>query len=365
MRLGLDLRIAYYTRGGIARYARRLAQALPALAPAHEHVHFYRRGHAETYATGARRVNCWTPAHHRLERLAMSVEVSPHRPDVLHSPDFIPPLGGYRRSVITVHDLAFLLYPDFLTSDSRRYYNGQIRWAAQRADAIACVSQATRADLMERLGVAAEKIQVIYHGLDPEFMPLDGKAIAPVLNRLGLSAGYLLFVGTFEPRKNVTGLLRAYAGLRARAPDVPPLVLAGRRGWLFEDARRALDDLPLAEHVVFVDDPLESDLPALYSGAGLLVLVSHYEGFGLPVLEAMGCGTPCVIADRSALPEIAGEAAVRVDPDEPDSIADGLLRVLGHSGLRAELRGRGLERARQFTWERAGRETLALYQSVA
>jgi glycosyltransferase involved in cell wall biosynthesis len=366
-RLGLDVRLTYYTAGGIARYVRRLAEAMPALAPQHEHFHFYRRGHNITYSLAARRVDCFTPAHHPAERLALAAEVAPHRLDLLHSPDFIPPQLGCRRSVITVHDLTFLLYPDFLTPGSRRYYNDQIAWAVRHASAIAADSAATQADLVRLLAVPAEKITVIHLGLDPAFAPATAEQAATDaehLAELGLSPGYVLFVGTFEPRKNVAGLLRAYACLRQQRPDSPPLVLAGRSGWLFEETLRLIQALKLEAVVRRLEEAPESHLPALYRGAGVLVLPSHYEGFGFPVLEALGCGTPAVIADRASLPEIAGDAALKVDPDDHQALAEALSRVLDDSGLRAELIRRGFDRARDFTWERTARQTLALYEAV-
>ncbi len=362
-RIGLDVRLTYYTGGGISRYVRSLAAFLPTLDSTNTHTHFYRRGHTEMLSTQARRVDCWTPAHHRLERIALSAELWPHRLDLLHSPDFIPPIGGYGRSVITVHDLTFLLYPQFLTPESRRYYNGQIGWAVQRAQAISADSQATRADLIERLNVPPEKVTVIHLGLDPGFCPDDGTA-GPVLADLGLPRGYVLFVGTFEPRKNVLGLLTAYARLRAVLPEAPPLVLAGRRGWLFDEVQARLRELNLARHVRFLEEVSEAQLRALYQSAGAFVLPSHYEGFGFTVLEAMASGAPAVVANRASLPEIAGDAALLVNPDDPDALADSLRRALTDSELRAGMVRRGLAQARRFTWEQTARATLALYQRV-
>jgi glycosyltransferase involved in cell wall biosynthesis len=362
-RLGLDVRLTYYTGGGIARYIRHLAAELPTLAPADQHVHLYRRGHSETFSARARRVNCWTPAHHRLERWTLSAEAALHRLDLLHSPDFIPPRAGYRRSVITVHDLTFLLYPEFLTPDSRRYYNDQIAWAVRRTDAISADSHATKSDLVERLGVPPEKVTVIHLGLDEGFHR-DGEASGPTLAAMGLAPGYVLFVGTFEPRKNVSGLLEAYARLRRALPDVPPLVVAGRRGWLFEQVQTRLRELRLEAHVRFFEEVSEAQLKALYHGAGVFVLPSHYEGFGFTVLEAMASGAPAVVANRASLPEIAGDAALRVEPDDPDAIASSLQRVLTDSALRSEMVQRGQAQAQRFTWAKTAEATLDLYRRV-
>ncbi len=365
--IGLDVRLTYYTGGGIARYIRHLAADIPALDPSAAFTHLYRRGHTANFSAAARRVECWTPAHHRLERLALGMEIWPYRFDLLHSPDFIPPAAGYRQSVITVHDLTFLRYPQFLTADSRRYYNGQIRWAVARAAAIAADSQATCTDLVNLLDVPPAKITVIHLGLEPRFSATPPEGSPPdsaVWLRVGLSPGYILFVGTFEPRKNVDGLLTAYARLRQQWPDAPRLVLAGRRGWLFEGSLQRLRELGLEPHVSILAEQAEADLPALYRGAALFVLLSHYEGFGFTVLEAMGCGVPAVIANRASLPEIAGEAALAVEPDDAEGAAEALYRGLTDTDLRRRLIANGLARATQFNWEQTARATLTLYHTV-
>ncbi len=365
MRFGLDIRLTYYTTGGIARYMRHLAQLIPAISPDAEHVQIFRRGHAMTYADGVQRVDSWIPAHHRFETTLLGFELAPHGLDVLHSPDFITPKFGAKHLVSTVHDLTFLLHPEFLTEDSRRYYGGNIGPSVARADAVIAVSNATKADLVNLLDVPAEKVHVIYEGVSERFRPMSPEEIAPVLTQFDLSPGYILFVGTFEPRKNVPGLLRAYAELRSRRSDAPPLVLVGNRGWLFDEAMRLINSLKLTDHVRYFENLPDAELPALYNGAHCLSLTSHYEGFGFPVLEAMNCGVPVVISDRASLPEIAGGVALEVSPDDSSAHADALERLLFDETLRADLRARGLDRARAFTWERCCRETVELYRAVA
>jgi glycosyltransferase involved in cell wall biosynthesis len=364
-RIGLDVRLAYYTAGGIARYVRHLATDLPSQSNhLFDYTHFYRHGQPDNFSAAARRVDCRTPAHHWLEKWALSAELLPHRIDLWHAPDFIPPAAGYRHTIITVHDLTFLLYPQFLTAQSRRYYNGQIAWAVKRATAISADSQATKSDLMALLGVPPEKIEVIYLGLDAEFQQVDcGDAGgATVLAQHGLRPGYILFVGTFEPRKNVPGLLRAYAHILHVAPDAPPLVLAGRKGWLFGDTHRLIQELRLEGSVRILPEWPQKHLPMLYQYAGVFVLPSHYEGFGFPVLDAMGCGTPAVVANRASLPEIAGDAGLLVDPDNAEGIAHGILRVLDDSQLRSDMVQKGLRQATRFSWANTAAATLALYR---
>jgi len=365
--LALDARLVYYRReSGIGQYIVHLAEWLPRLDPARRYTILHSRKDAIDLAAApnARRFNLWTPSHHRFEQIALPIELARVRPDLLHSPDFIPPFRGRHRRIITVHDLTFLRYPQFLTAESRRYYNTQIARAVAMADRILADSRATKADLIDLLGAPADKISVVWLAADARFKPMAPAEVQPRLDALGLPETYLLFVGTFEPRKNVAGLLTAYRLLLDREPGAPRLVISGRRGWLFDETPAQIDRLGLRERIVFLDAPSDADLVALYNGATALALPSYYEGFGLPVLEAMACGAPVVISDRGSLPEIAGDAALVVNPDDPDALATALRRVSLDVDLRAELRRKGLTRAAEFSWERCARETLAAYDRV-
>ncbi len=363
--IALDARLAYYRReSGIGQYIVHLAHWLPRLDPARAYAILHNRKDRVDLAgaPNARRLSLWTPSHHRFEQLALPIELARVRCDMLHSPDFIPPWRGRFRRVITVHDLTFLRYPQFLTAESRRYYNDQIARAVALADHILADSHATKIDLVDMLGVPADKVTVVWLAPDARFRPLPRAEYRPRLDRLGLPERYLLFVGTFEPRKNVAGLLNAYRALLERGADAPPLALAGRRGWLFDEATARVDRLRLHDRVIFLDVPTDDDLVALYNGASALILPSYYEGFGLPVLEAMSCGTPVVISHRGSLPEIAGKAALVVDdPDDAGALAAAVERILADVALGAQLREKGFARAGEFSWERCARETLAVY----
>jgi glycosyltransferase involved in cell wall biosynthesis len=343
-------------------YARRLAQALWALpeARADELLVLEAARSTAPVAPGARRRPLHTPSHHRWEQLLLPLELLPRRLDVLHSTDFIPPFVRRCRSVITVHDLAFLRWPEHLTADSRRYFNGQIARAVKSADAIVAVSQATKRDLVELAGAPAEKITVVYEAPGFDLQPIDRALAAGWLSEHGLPADYFLFVGTFEPRKNLPRLIEAFTLVRERGYR-GKLLLAGSPGWLAEPILEAVRQHP--EDVLIRElDPTE--LPYLYGGARALAWPTTYEGFGLPVVEAMACGTPVLTSNVSSLPEIAGEAALLVDPGDVEAIASGLRRLAEDDGLRGELSAKGLARAAGFSWERAARETLDVYHRL-
>lgn len=366
MRIGIDARLNYYREGGIAAYTRHVIAALAALDTATDYrlLQNFRHRTPLTPAPNFHRVATFTPSHNRLERWALSAELLPLRLDVLHSPDFIPPLRGARHHVITVHDLNFLHYPQFLTPASRRYYNDQIQRAVTQADHILACSEATRTDLIEMLDTNPAKITVHMEGVDSAFHPLPDTEIEGMCQQLDLPRGYILFVGTFEPRKNITGLLEAYHRLRKNLPDAPPLVLAGRRGWLFEEVFARIDTLGLRDHILWRENIPQDAMAALYNAAAVHVMPSFYEGFGLPALEAMASGTPTVVANRSSLPEVVGDAGLQVNPEDPDNIASELQRVLTNAALAADLRARGLERASHFTWKRTAETVLQVYRQV-
>jgi glycosyltransferase involved in cell wall biosynthesis len=266
--------------------------------------------------------------------------------------------------VITVHDLTFFHYPQFLTAESRCYYNQQIGWAVRHTEHILADSYATKSDLVSMLDVPAAKITVVHLAADSAFQPLDEAQVTQVVERYGLEPGYLLCVGTLEPRKNLPGLLQAYRLLLDTQVTIAPLVLVGGKGWLYDEIFERVEALHLADQVRFLQNVTDTDLPALYNGADLLTTPSFYEGFGLPALEAMACGTPVVVANRSSLPEVVGEAGLLVDPDDVDDIAQALARVLTDEALQAQMRELGIAQAARFTWERAAQETLTVYRNV-
>jgi glycosyltransferase involved in cell wall biosynthesis len=264
--------------------------------------------------------------------------------------------------VVTVHDLAFERFPEQYPAAKQRYLRLMTRIGTRRATKVIAVSRATGRDLVELYGVPQLKIEVIPNGLSAGF----GRPTAAALEQFRvdrvLPPEFFLFVGTLQPRKNLETLLRAYALVCGQTDW--PLIVVGAAGWLYDPVFHLVRQLGIGERVQFIGYAPGEELPYLYSAASVFVLPSRYEGFGLPVLEAMACGTPVVTSDRSSLPEVAGDAALLIDPERPQSIADALLRLACDPALRQELAARGLQRAAPFTWRRSAEATLAVYRSM-
>ena len=368
MKIGIDARLVHYQPAGIGQYTLRLAQALAAMDKENTYVILQSRKDTAPLVDGVavRRHSMLTPPHHRLEQWTLPLELRPLGLDLLHSPDFIPPFHFPRRSVITVHDLAFLRFPGLMTGDSHRYY-GQIDKAVRRADQIIAVSESTKRDLVALVGADERKITCVYEAAGPLFRPAGAAAISEAKQRFGIAGDYLLLVSTIEPRKNIPFLLQAYARMREtwpRGSEPPRLVLAGRKGWLYESIFAIRDELHLTDSVMCTGGVSSVDLPALYSGALAFVLPSLYEGFGLPVLEAMSCGAPVITSNISSLPEVAGDAAILVSPQDLVGLAAAMQRLSLDAGLRSQMSAQGTLQAARFSWERAARETLAVYRAA-
>jgi glycosyltransferase involved in cell wall biosynthesis len=284
-------------------------------------------------------------------------------PDLLFVPAHVLPIVHPRRGVVTVHDLGYLYYPQAHRLLDRLYLDLSTRYSARAATHLIADSSATKHDLIERYGIEPYKITVVYPGYDEAtFQPVrDEEAIEAVKAKYDIAGDYILFVGTLQPRKNLIRLIEAYWKLEAGSWK---LVIAGKKGWLYQEIFRWVEELGLGKKVVFTGYVPEGGLPALISGARLFVFPSLYEGFGLPVLEAMACGTPVVCSNVSSLPEVAGDAAVLVDPLDVEGLAAAMERVLDDEDLRAELIERGFEQAKRFSWERCARETLDVLESI-
>lgn len=390
MRVGIDYTAAVWQGAGIGRYTRELVRAVIALGGAFEYRLFYAAGglaQDSRYVVALRELCATFPnvsavpipiSPRRLTqvwqrlRVPLPVEVFTGPLDLVHAPDFVlPPTRA--RTILTIHDLSFLVHPECAAPGMQRYLARAVPRGVRRADVVLVDSQATRQDVLRFLGVDAGRVQVVYPGVGGEFRPLSAEVLVSVRQRLGLPAQFLLFVSTIEPRKNLVRLLEAFARvdpgvLAAAGPSDGvrgplALVIAGRRGWLYDEVFAAVQRLQLDQRVHWLDFVDDRDLPALYNLAWAFVYPSIYEGFGLPALEALACGTPVVTADNSSLPEVVGDAAVLVRADDCDSIADGIRQVIEDSALRRRLRAGGFERASLFTWEQAARLVVDCYEA--
>ncbi|MCL5264950.1 MAG: glycosyltransferase family 4 protein [Chloroflexi bacterium] len=297
------------------------------------------------------------------EQFLLPLELARSDVDVLHSMGYVQPLMCPRRSVVTVHDLSFLLFPSTFNRLNHTYLSLFTRLSVQRADRVIAVSESTRRDLVRLCGLPAEKIAVIYHGVESLFSPVSSVVIEEFRRSRQLPEQYVLFIGTLEPRKNVQTLIRAFA--RVKKAGLPhKLVIGGAKGWLWDEIFAVVEEMNLREDVAFPGYISLEDEPLWYNGADLFVYPSLYEGFGFPALEAMACGAPVVASNSSSLPEVLGDAGLLVDPTSVDELAEAMLRALTDNALNQEMRKKGLERARAFSWIEAARQTAQVYRSL-
>jgi len=371
MTMYFDISAAVHHRAGLGRYADSLGRSLLPLL-GEELAFFYNREAgigpliglegvpAHTVSLGYKpwRMLVWLgqTAHVGFNRLVPGAEL-------FHATEhLLLPLRGVP-TVLTVHDLIFRRYPAHHKRLNRWYLNVTMPLFCRRAGHIIAVSEQSKRDVVEAYSISPDKITVIYEAADPRFCPQPPAAVMAVRERFGLPERYLLFVGTIEPRKNLGRLLVAFERLHA-AGLTDALVIVGKRGWLYDAFFAQLAGSPARDAVIFPGFVPDADLPAVYGGAQALAFPSEFEGFGLPVLEAMACGAPVVCSNSSSLPEVAGDAALLVNPLDVDALADGLENVLREPVLAAEMQARGLAQASRFSWERAAQETLAVYQLV-
>ncbi len=377
--VGIDVTSALTQGGGIGRYTRELVGALsqtdfadqfdltlfsaqpPAQLPVSNPLPSHPAiNHKPAFLTEKWLYRIW----YRL-RFPLPVQTFTGRLNLFHSPDFVlPPLAGNIPSLLTVHDLSFLHYPHTFTPALVNYLNSVVPWSVGRATHVLADSIATQEDLINLWQVPAEKITVLYSGVNGRFSPVKDPAAIDHL-RLKYKLGdnpWILAVGTVQPRKNYQLLIQAFAKIADRFPH--NLVITGGKGWLFEDILDEVQAQGLDGRVIFTGFVDDEDLPAMYSGATVLAFPSLYEGFGLPILEAMGCGTPVINSDASCLPEVAGDATVQLPPEGIDRWADGLAQILADDALRERLISKGHDQIKTFTWQRSARQLLSIYNKL-
>ncbi len=408
MRIGFDITALYIALGGIFYYDYNLIRALLQQDGAHEYLllDYYPIHGGWTHppeiqhlrAPNARILHChglrhyrlsrWSPMQHprlrplaqRIDRLlaplwTAATEAVMHHTltplldglDIFHSSEVLLWKQPGAINAVTIYDLTGLLFPQHHTADTLEHQWRKYRFAQEEADLIIAISEATKRDIETHLGIPARRVRVVHGGVDPAFHPIEKRpAVARQLKPLGLTPGhYILHVGTLEPRKNLVRLIEAYHRLRQkRTTPTPPLVLAGAQGWMYQEIYARVETLHLERAVRFLGWVDRAALPALYNGAILFVYPSIYEGFGLPVLEAMACGVPVVTSNAASLPEIVGDAGLTVTPEDTVGLSETIAQLLDTPDLRAELRRRSLARAQQFSWKRAAQKLLTAYSEA-
>jgi glycosyltransferase involved in cell wall biosynthesis len=301
-----------------------------------------------------------------VEQVSIPMALRREHVDLFHEPHYVLPPLIHCRSVVTIHDCIHLMFPQYLPNRAAyAYAKAQIWAAASRADRILTVSEASKNDLLRRFRIPAEKITVIYNAIDDRLRVAPPRAVmARVRERYQLDGRYVLYVGNIKPHKNLERLIDAFGRLRAAGHDDLTLVIIGDQITRYQGLRRAVHQHKLHGHVRFLGFVAIETLAAFYRMASVFVFPSLYEGFGLPPLEAMASGTPVVPSNTSSLPEVTGDAACLVDPNDAESIYDGMARVLTDSAYRDALIERGYARANQFSWEASVRRTREIYAEV-
>ena len=368
---------------GSGQYLHRLLEWLPHVAPEHEYhvlvpdevasVKYQVSGvtcHPSTsLRAGVSRVTSSSPwSKLRFEQVLFPRSCRQLKADLAHVPYWAPPLSSPVPLVVTVHDLIPLLFPAYRGSLLARLYTALVSTAARGAQVVLTDSESSRQDILSRLGLPADRVRAIPLAAGPEFHPEAGEDDEAVRERYGLPETYVLYVGGFDRRKNLRQLLAAWTWVDAGAGELYPLVIAGKLpapdGRMFADLPALARELGVAKTIVFPGPIASADLPALIRGATAFAYPSRYEGFGLPPLEAMACGVPVVACNTSSLPEVVGDAAILVDPDDSRALGAALLTVVVNEDVAQDLRRKGLAQAAKFSWEKTARETVEVYEEV-
>ncbi|MFH1060896.1 MAG: glycosyltransferase family 1 protein [Pseudomonadota bacterium] len=374
MRVAIDVRTVTPMRSGIGNYVLNLLRGLGRVAPRDEFLLLGRPANLALLA-GTARPGQGIPTKishesHPLgdlwEHFWLPGALRRRGVQVMHGPAVLMPLAGrgFAR-VATIHDLVAFLYPETIPQKYALYMRWLLRRVVKRAARLISVSQSTKDDLVRVLGVDPARVTVAHLAASPTFRPVqDQAALESVRRRYGIHKPFFYHVGNVEPRKNLVRLVKAYLELRPRLSGRAQLVISGQKGWLTGPLFKELAGLNLADDVIFTGFAPQADLPLLMSAARAFVFPSLYEGFGLPALEAMSCGTPLVTSNISSLPEIVGDAALLVEPTDVGGIAQAMWRLFNDDDLHARLGARGLKRAAAFSWDACARQTLAVYRAA-
>ncbi len=359
---------ASYRAAGVSRYVQKLLTYLPQVDRTLSWVAFL--GDARAHFAGwDERISRWPterPAVRILwEQLVQPWQAIREKLDLLHAPGWVGPLMAPCPLVVTIHDLSFFVHPELFRPFNRAYLQRMTPHTARRAARLIVSAESTRADVLRILGLPPEKLVVIPDGVGEEMAPIADRAwVEAWRRRRGLPERMILFLGTLEPRKNIVTLLEAYALLRRRSGFAHRLVVAGAQGWYYEHIYARVDELGLRDEVLFPGYVPQEELALWYNAADLFVLPSLYEGFGLPALEAMACGTPVIVSNVSSLPEVVGEAGLILPPSDAQAWATAIWDVLEDEQRRRAMREAGLARARLYSWRATALATARVYHQV-
>lgn len=372
MRIGINALLLKRQKTGTISYIYNLIKSLNKIDTKNEYVLFTNQqfqendfslqGNFLTKKVGLREENTYKRIY--WEQFYLSRELIHLKIDLLHSPSQVALRSSATRSILTIHELTYLIHPEFLSKHKYLYYRYFVPISIYKTDKIIAVSENLKKDILRFFRVPQDKIEVICCGVDEIYRPVE-KNIAKneVRQRFGIYDDYILYVGTIEPKKNLKRLIEAYFFLR-KDTNRYKLVIAGPKGWLYNEIYKTIKRLNIDNDIIFTGHLYSSDLLFLYNAASVFVYPSLYEGFGLPVVEAMACKTPVVTSNTPALREVAEEAAIFVDPLDTKSLSKSITEVLENPSLQENLIARGLKRARQFSWEEAAQRTLKLYMQV-
>jgi len=369
MRIGIDAHAIGSRTAGNETYIKNLLLALAEIDSENHYILFFtNREAAEPWAGRFKNfsVHLLKP-HSRYLRIPLSLPLAALRTgiDLLHVQYTAPPVC-FKPVVTTIHDISFEHLPQFYTAGGRFLFKLAIGYTARRAARVITGSEYSRNDIITTYGISPERVVVTPEGVSSQFTPVrESDRINAVRKKYGIEREYLLSVGSLQPRKNLVRLIQAYVSLRSSDDEFShQLVIVGKKGWLYKDIFRAARSSQYVNDIIFTDYVAEEDLPALYSGAAIFIYPSIFEGFGLPVLEAMACGVPVITSNSSSLPEVVGEAALTVDPYDEEAIRQAIQRVVVDEKLRMKLSRRGLVQAQRFSWRKTAELTLSVYEEV-
>jgi glycosyltransferase involved in cell wall biosynthesis len=376
MKIGFDLDSLTLRSGGIGRYGVNLINHIAKLLlneTENEMFVFFHKSFDRSLLDKHKHLNFverYTRVKSNVLRKAIFLPFSIRglKMDLFHGVDHIGIPFLYKSKtcqyVVTIHDLITRIFPRTFPIKQRLVQNTLLPFILSKADKISVDSLSTKNDVMKFYPKYAEKIKVIYEGVEPRFYPRTKDEVIEILEKYKIHFKYFLFLGTLEPRKNIVRLIEAFIKLKREGNVEPKLVITGRKGWLYKEILEKIQQSSLSQDIVFTGFVDDEDLPYLYSGAEMFLYPSLYEGFGLPVLEAMACGTPVITSNLSSLPEVAGEAGILIDPLKVEEIFLAMEKLSKDKELREELQKKGLERAKLFSWKRAAKETLELYKEM-